>query len=73
LAEPPIFGCHGIERLDLGLVGIAEANMGDGTRQAHQFPSKAASNGVMSRVQHKVGHLANIRRYLLADASKARL
>ena len=31
LAEPQLFGCQGIERRDLGMVGIAEAHRGDGT------------------------------------------
>src|SRR5262245_61768723 len=44
LAQPKIVSGQGIERLNLGVVGVAEANMREGTSQAHQFTSSAARN-----------------------------
>src|SRR5262249_16055875 len=42
-------GGHRVEGSDLGVVGGTEANVGDGTGHAPQFPSKAASNWVFLR------------------------
>jgi hypothetical protein len=38
LAQPEIVRSEGIERRNLGVVGLTEVARRDGTRQAHQFP-----------------------------------